>query len=933
MAKGPSSSLIKKDALFLVDGSYLLYRSFYAIKPLHTSSGMQVQAIYGFCRTIKKLIDTFDPSRLIVVWDSKGGSFRQEVYTAYKATRQAPPNELFMQKDEILRFLDAVEICSIAQPGYEADDLIASLALHNKQHQTVIFCADKDMYQLLSDTIVIVDPFKDRIIDPVLFEEEQGFPPSKVPFFYALVGDTSDNIPGVKGVGKKTATEIVQQFKSLDDLYSHLDQIAKPRLRDLLREHESDARLSLQLFTLATPEVSYDPVAAQFDKSQWSRALPFFREFEFKSLVKEIEATLPEVSKKQGQQQASIFGTDTEPSEINSAHENKILSWKCHTIRTEHDLEELVQTLEKSAIVALDTEGTGPSALQDACIGLSFAYDTKQAFYVPFGHTGEQSEQQLSRDKVLAALKPVLENGKIAKVLHHAKFDALVLSHCGITLQGVCFDTMLAANLLRESWQKVNLKDLSQYYLHEPMQLYKDVVGKEHKNLASVPVDQVSQYAAHDALQTLKLYFLFKEKLVHYPVLHAYFEQLEMPLMFVLTAMENKGILLDASVLQQVEHSVVHDLKVLEGKIYAALPEATKLRNPDLNLNSPQQIEALLFDDLALPVVKKTSTGNRSTDQEVLLELRKVHPIPDLIVQHRELTKLYSTYLQPLPLAINPLTKRVHTSYNQTFVVTGRLSSTEPNLQNIPASPPYGIAIRSAFIAAPDCYLVSADYSQIELRVLAHVSGDKTLKKAFLHDEDVHLQTAAQLFKVEQKDVTTEQRQIGKRINFSIIYGLTPFGLSRDLGIPLATAHEYIDQFFSHYPGVAAWIEKTVAQAEELGYVTSWKGRRRFIPEIREKNKTQHNLGRRLAMNSPIQATSAEIMKIAMINLYARFKQENLESCMLLQIHDELIFEVPMREWDNVQEIICTEMDRVTQWEIPLKVAIRKGANWGEITK
>lgn len=917
---------IKKDALFIIDGSYLLYRSFYAIRPLYTSAGIPTQAVFGFCRAIKKIIDNFNPSSLIVAWDSRGKTFRNDLYAEYKATRQKPPSELFVQKEYIFKFLDTIGVAQIAQENYEADDIIAALAQQYQDQQIVLVCPDKDMYQLLSENFIIFDPFKDRLIDTETFRAEQGFGPEKVPFYYALLGDSSDNIPGVAGIGKKGALELVTEFASLEDLYTHPERISKDRIRALLLDQKENAFLSLKLFTLNPPIIETTANALVFDKSRWTQAAPLFKELEFSSMLRDIEkqSQLPVVNHPPQNPERTLSLFDV-PSAVPAQR-----TWNLVIVQNEQDLAALVSTLKKSDSYAFDTETTGVLPQIDKLVGMSFAVDDKTAYYIPLAH--HNLSHQVDFDKALDALRPVLEDPKIEAIMHCAKFDQLVLWNNGIAIHPLRFDTLLAANLVRNDWQKINLKDLSFFYLQEPMRKFKDVLGK-YKNFSEVPIEIGAEYGAHDALQTFKIKPLIEKQLEQAPVLKKLFEEIEMPFYWVLVRMEQIGITLDAQQLAATGVKISSELEKLEQKILNTI-EATKGSTPkNLNLNSPKQIETLLFDDLELPVIKKSEKGQRSTSQEVLLELSKLHPLPGLIVNYRELAKLKNTYIDPLPGYINPKTNRIHTNYSQTMVATGRLSSSDPNLQNIPASSSFGMEIRSAFIADKNKILLSADYSQIELRVLAHLSQDPTLIDIFVHDEDIHTQTASQLFDVPLDAVNTEQRQLGKRINFSIIYGMSAFTLARDLGIKQSEAKIYIEKYFARYHKVAEWMDITVKNAIVTGYVETLYGRRRHVPELREKNKTIFEAGKRVAINSPVQGTQADIMKIAMINIDKHFVEQNLEARMILQIHDEIVIELPPHEKDAVESIIRKDMESVVEWQTPLKVTIRTGKNWTEITK
>lgn len=904
---------IKKDALFLVDGSSLLYRAYYGIRPLRTSTGVPTQAVYGFCRAIKKLIDDFDPQHLIIVWDSKGKTFRSEIFTEYKATREAAPSDLFIQKELILEFLELIDVAQVSRTGYEADDLIYSIAKERKNKDIVLIGPDKDLHQLISPKLLILDPMKKEIIDEKVFYDKRGFKPEKLCFYHAIVGDPSDNIPGVRGIGKKGATELVKQFESLKELYENIDNVKKERTRTLLLEGKKNAFLSRKLFSLKYVKTGISLKDMQFDKTNWRKANNFFRELEFKSLV--VAGPKQEI-------QTSIVGAGKK--------EGKIAPWKCVIVKDEKTLDALLNKVKEKKLFALDTETTGLSPLRDTLVGFSVAYDTKKSFYIPLAHL---KDGQLDAESVLKKWKSVFASSSIKKILHNAKFDQLVLFHSGLELDGITFDTLLSANLLRHASVKIGLKALSMRYLGEKMETFKDLLGKKYKTFDQVPITEAATYAAHDALQTFKLSKVLKKALAKEKALQKIFDKVEMPLSSVLFDMERTGIMFDASSLKEVNTKVKRKLATIEKKIFSALNKNQLVEFKEINLNSPKQIEVLLFDELKLPVIKKSMKGKRSTDQEVLSELSKKHPIPGLILQYRELFKLKSTYIDALPEYVNPKTKRIHTSFSQTIVATGRLSSSDPNLQNIPASGEFGLKIREAFVAPRGSQFLSADYSQIELRVLAHMTKDKNLCDAFLDSIDIHKQTAAQIFDVPVDKVTHEQRQVGKRINFSIIYGLTPFGLSRDLGIKQGEAKKYIEKYFAQYPKVAEWIEHTVEEAKKRGYTQTLMGRRRYVPGLREKNRSLYESARRIAINSPVQGTSAEIMKVAMINIERTLIKEKLKSKIILQIHDELLLECPNDELKTVENLVKKEMESAVRWDIPLTVALRTGKNWAKTTK
>lgn len=919
------SDKISNKALFLIDGSSFLYRAYYGLRPLHTSKGVAVHAVYGFCRMIKKLIDKYDVDHIVLVWDSKGKTDRHDMYEDYKATRQAAPSDLFEQKEYIVQFAEQVGIEQLSLSGAEADDLMFSLAKKaNKEgYQGVIVSADKDMRQAISDKIVTLDPFKDTIMDEAGFVERYGFEVSKLPFFFAILGDSSDNIPGVKGVGKKGAEILVRQFESLQDMYDNIEQVEKDRTKKLLLESKDNAFLSEKLFLLREYEVATSLKDISFDEKNWALALPLFEELEFKSLVKDIEKNYDANDHKR------------------KVVERKALAEKYEFIlvATEQKLKKLCEELKSSSSFALDTETTGLDPMQVELVGISICSEVGKAYYIPFGHkvesqqvlfgnTKEEPLEQISKDVVISCLKPLLESKAIKKYLHNAKYDQLVLLRHGITLNGIAMDTMIAASLVLKEWEKKGLKDLSLQLFDEDMLSYQDVV-KKHKALdfSYVPLEDATLYAAADAHQTLKLQNYFAEKLEACGLVKLE-QEIELPVNDVLVAMQYEGISCNASVL----HGLSEKIDVSLGNIEQEIKD---LVGRDINLNSPKQVKELLFEDLGLsPQRKNSKTKSFSTDAQVLKKLSHDHPVPGMILRYRELFKLKSTYVDALPTYINPETEKIHTSWNQTLVATGRLSSSNPNLQNIPKdNSGYGADIRSAFLPDDGWSFVSADYSQIELRILAHFSKDKSLVDAFLHDKDIHAQTASKLFNVDEAEVNEEQRSIGKRINFSILYGLTPYGLARDMAISFSDAKKYIEVYFEQYPGVLGWMEEVVELTKKRGYTETLFGRRRYVPGIYEKNKTLYDLARRIAINTPAQGTASELTKLGMIAFYNAMKSQGLSGKILLQIHDELLVSCPDNEVEQTTFLLKKTLESVVNWNIPLLVSTKIGKNWREVTK
>ncbi|MCL4361732.1 DNA polymerase I [Candidatus Dependentiae bacterium] len=889
--------------IYIIDGSSFLYRAYYALRPLTSPQGHPVQAVYGFCRMIKKVIDTFKPEYIVLVWDSKGLTERHEIYENYKSTRDAAPSDLFEQKTFIKEFADIIKLKQLEQTGVEADDLMYSLTKDLPASECILITSDKDMGQMLSDKIKIFDPFKEDYVTATSLEEKYGFEISKLPFYFALVGDASDNIPGVKGIGPKTAQDLVKKFKSLEDLYNNLDKIENPRIRLLLETAKDNAFISEKLFLLRYHKTNLEIKNCEFNPENWILAKDFFQNLNFKSLLKDMP---------NGEQEKQIV-----------AHSNEYV-----LVTDEKVLDEMCQKIVQKGICAIDTETNGLSSLTCDLVGISLCCELGTAYYIPVDH---KFGKQLEKKYVIEKLKPILEDPKIEKYLHHAKFDQLVLFSAGILLQGITFDTLIAANLIVEEGMKISLKFLSQYFLKQPMLTFAEMVkDKGLEDFSYVQLEDALEYAAADAHQTFALKQLF-EKFLEEKNQKILFNEIEMPLLQVLFEMETQGIFVDKDLLGKYKLHVENQIEKTRNEINDLIKDFSG----PVNLNSPKQLEELLFVKMQLPVIKKTAgKTSYSTDNEVLLELMKFNAVPGLIIRYRELYKLKSTYIDALLEHINPNTEKIHTSFSQTQVTTGRLSSFDPNLQNIPVdSTLYDVNIRAAFKAEGNNVFISADYSQIELRVLAFLSQDQNLLEAFWAGHDIHARTASGLFDSRLEDVTQKQREIGKRINFSILYGLTPFGLKKDLQISFAEAENFINKYFAQYPGVLSWMEKVVEETKENGFVTTQFGRRRYISGIYEKNRSLYEFAKRAAINTKGQGTAAEIMKIGMLRLNNEFKQNHPEAKILLQIHDELLISCPAEIANIVEQKTKSILENVVNWNVPLKVTTRIGKDWQEVTK
>ena len=896
-----------KKSLFLIDGSSFLYRAYYGLQPLHTADGKPVQAVYGFCRMIKNLVEKFAPQNMVVVWDSKGKTKRHEIYEAYKATRQAPPSDLFEQKELIQECAQMIGLHQFSQTGVEADDLMYSLGLwwQAQGGTVVVVTSDKDMGQMLSQSVMIYDSFKNVFIDEAAFQEKMGFPVKKTAFYFALLGDSSDNIPGVKGIGEKRALELVNQFDSLEAIYKDIHRVAQPGVRRSLEGHKADAFLSERLFTLHTYPITSTEKDVVFDYAGWVNARPLFEKLNFKSLLKDMPAA------------------STGVSEVQSSHDK---GYRFELVTTQAQLDAVISEIKKAGMFAYDTEGDGLNPLLMNIMGISICTQEGVSYYIPCGHITD--EKQLSRGELIAAFKPLFEDEAIKKIAHHAKFDELVLYQNGIREKGLIFDTIIAAALVKEEWQKNSLKELSAHYLQEPMQTFESVVfAQKYKDFSQVPLDKATEYAAADAHQTLKLYKPLQKMLQEKNANSLYYD-IELPLVEVLFEMEARGIYCDRTVLKTLHETVEKKL----GELYRTITGLIDPRYASINLNSPKQVAELLFEYLKLPTQKKSAkrTGY-ATDYEVLLELSKVHPIPSFLIQYRELYKLKSTYLEALPDYINPRTGRIHTTYSQTRVATGRLASSDPNMQNIPTDG-LGSMVRMAFYPEEGHVFLSADYSQIELRILAHLCKDENLIRAFKEGNDIHAETASALLGIPASELTKHDRNIGKRINFSILYGLTPYGLSKDMDISLKDAKKYIDAYFERYPKVKEWMESVIEKTKRLGYTETVFGRRRPVPGIRERNKHLYEEACRIAVNTVAQGTAAEIMKIGMLRVSAALKKSEYDAALILQIHDELLLTVAQSQVGAVQKMVIQELENVVEWEVPLTVNVSVGKNWKEVS-
>jgi DNA polymerase-1 len=895
----------KKDStLVLVDASSLLYRAFYGLKPLTTSKGQKVQAVYGFFKSLRQILDEYSPAAIAVVWD-KGDSGRKEIYPEYKKNRQAAPSDLLEQRHTIQLMCDAIQIPQVSVAGFEADDVIFTLARQfaDTISQVIVVSPDKDLRQLVSERCTVVDPINRKTYTPEEFFKKYEFTPDQLSTYFALLGDSSDDIPGVAGIGDTRATALVKQFASLEELYENLAQVASPAVRKSLEAGRENAFISRELFTLKYVfGVTQTVDDLRYDVSLWKKAYDFFYELEFKSF-------LPATFKPTQEQHAVL--------------EN----WHVSTPQTMGDIEKIFERLRLAQVITFDSETIGIGNMTSQIIGFSLAGDALEGYYISLVH-GFWTENDVIQIK--KKLTDLLQKHSCV-VMHNAKFDLHVLANWGVEILRTIDDTMLMAELLTTGDdQKVGLKALSLRLLGEAMQEY-SVVAQGYQDFSQVPLEAAARYATHDVVQTYKLYELLNKQLHKHPRLLDLYKNFERPLLMLLFKMERAGICLDISALNGVTAAVKSAIAVVEGKIQSYLVSIEYPEALTFNPLSPKQVGQVLYEYLRLTPPQKTATGKLSTSREVLDLLSKIHPFPALIVEQRELSKLLNTYLEPLPQLVNAKTGRIHTSYSQVAVATGRLASSDPNLQNIPIASEFGSEIRGAFVAPEGYVLVGCDYAQVELRVLAHLTKDPVLLAAFANNEDPHRQIAARLFSKSEDLVTPAERQIGKKINFSIIYGLTPYGLSQDLNISFKDAKRYVEQYFEHYPAVLPWMQGVEEVAREVGYVETLFGRRRYVPGLKESNKVSYEAARRVAINTVVQGTAAEIIKKAMLQVDQVLAEQLPEARLLLQIHDELVLEVPEKLQEKAASLVVSAMQEAVKLDVELKVSVGVGRCWKDL--
>ncbi len=861
---------------------------------------------------IRRLLKDYPGSPLVVVFDAKGKTFRDELFEEYKSHRPPMPDDLRKQVEPIHQIIRAMGLPLLVEEGVEADDVIGTLALQASKNRThvVISTGDKDMAQLVSEQITLVNTMTETVMDRQGVIDKFGITPELMIDYLALVGDKSDNIPGVPGVGEKTALAILQNLGGMDAIYGNLEAVAELDFRGAkktpakLAENRDQAFLSYQLATIKTD------VPLTVTLSELSNGLPdnaallhWFRQLEFKGWVEELLAA----------------------SESDEDLPSLVADKDYQVVLTQQQLDQWLQKLEQAELVTFDTETTSLDYMQASIVGVSFAIAAHQAAYVPLAHDYLGAPRQLDRDAVLEQLKPLLESPKLAKVGQNLKYDMSVLANHGIAMQGIRFDTMLESYVLDSTATRHDMDSLALKYLGEKTTHFQDIAGKGVSQLTfnQIAIEQAAPYAAEDADITLRLHETLWPKLQDITGLAHVYQSIEMPLVPVLSRIERNGTKVSADLLRKQSDQLGERIAALE-------QQAFELAGEEFNLASPKQLGYILFEKLKIPVQKKTAKGAASTKEEVLQELALDYPLPKLLLEHRSLSKLKSTYTDKLPLLVNPATGRIHTSYHQAVTATGRLSSSDPNLQNIPVRSAEGRRIRQAFVATEGCKIVAADYSQIELRIMAHLSGDRGLKAAFEQDLDVHSATAAEVFGVELASVTGEQRRSAKAINFGLIYGMSAFGLGRQLHIGRNQAQEYIDLYFARYPGVQAYMESTRKRAAEQGYVETLFGRRLYLPEIRASNGMRRQAAERTAINAPMQGTAADIIKLAMISVDQWLADKKLNARMIMQVHDELVLEVLQTELEDVLSGLKTRMSNAARLDVPLVVDVGVGDNWDE---
>ncbi|MBI5040275.1 MAG: DNA polymerase I [Gammaproteobacteria bacterium] len=899
--------------LVLVDGSSYLYRAFHALPPLTNSRGEPTGAVYGVANMLRKLLADYAPEHIAVVFDARGKTFRDDMFEHYKANRPPMPDDLATQIEPLHALVAALGFPILQVTGVEADDVIGTLARQAAARgmPVVISTGDKDMAQLVDDKITLINTMSNTTLDIPGVVEKFGVPPERIIDYLALVGDTSDNIPGVPKVGPKTAAKWLNDFGSLDDVIARAGEIPG-KVGESLRENLEQLALSRELATIRCDVLLDQGVEALAMRAPDTAALrALYKHLEFNTWLRQLDE--------------SAGSTTSADTNIAASAPKQASADAYETVLTQAQLDRWLARLEKAELYAFDTETTSLDYMQARIVGVSFAIEPGEAAYVPLAHDYPGAPEQLDRDAVLAQLKPLLENPAPRKIGQHLKYDMNVLVNHGIALAGIAFDTMLESYVLDSTASRHDMDSLALKYLDHKTITFEEVAGKGVKQLAfnDVPIEQAGVYAAEDADVTLQLHRALWPRLEKTPALVRVLTEIELPLIPILSRMERTGVLVDIKMLAVQSCELATRLHEIE-------QEAHRVAGQPFNLGSPKQIQEILYDKQGLPVLAKTPKGAPSTAENVLAELALDYPLPKLILDHRSLSKLKSTYTDRLPEQVDARSGRVHTSYHQAVAATGRLSSTDPNLQNIPVRTEEGRRIRQAFIAPPGHAIVAADYSQIELRIMAHLSGDAGLLRAFAAGQDIHRATAAEVFGVTPEQVSADQRRSAKAINFGLIYGMSAFGLAKQLGIERGAAQDYVDLYFARYPGVKQYMDETRAQAHELGYVETVFGRRLYLPDINARNVQQRNAAERTAINAPMQGTAADIIKRAMIRTDGWLRDSGLRARMIMQVHDELVFEVAEPDLEAVKAGVRQCMTAAAELRVPLEVDIGVGGNWDE---
>ena len=927
---------IAPNPLVLVDGSSYLYRAFHAFPPLTNSAGEPTGAMYGVLNMLKSLISQVQPSHIAVVFDAKGKTFRDEMFEQYKSHRPPMPDDLRKQIQPLHDIIRALGIPLLVIEGVEADDVIGTLAVAaSKANQKVLISTgDKDMAQLVDDNIMLINTMNNTLLDREAVIEKYGIPPELIIDYLALMGDSADNIPGVAGVGEKTALGLLQGIGSMAEIYANLDKVAElpirgaKKLGDKLLAEKEMADLSYRLATIKTDvDLDITPEQLTLGTSNNDQLTEYFGRYEFKRWLNEVMNGADSITNN-NEQPTKINHYQATPSLAqNNSDETlpaiQIDRSRYETLLTEADLNRWVEKLNQAKLFALDTETDNLDYMAANLVGISFALENGEAAYLPLQLDYLGAPKPLEKTTTLSLLKPILENSAIQKVGQNFKYDLTIFARNGIDVQGVAFDTMLESYVLNSTGRH-NMDDLAKRYLGHQTISFEEIAGKGKNQLTfnQIPLEQAADYAAEDADVTMKLQQVLWEKLSKEPTLEKLFKEMELPLLGVLSRMERRGVLIDSDALFLQSNEIANRLSELEEQAYV-------LAGQPFNLASTKQLQEILFDKLGLPVIQKTPKGAPSTNEEVLEELAFSHELPKVLVEHRGLSKLKSTYTDKLPQMVNPQTGRVHTSYHQAVTATGRLSSSDPNLQNIPIRNEEGRRIRQAFIAREGFTVVAADYSQIELRIMAHLSQDQGLINAFTQGKDIHRSTAAEIFGVALDEVTSEQRRNAKAINFGLIYGMSAFGLSRQLGIGRADAQSYMDLYFKRYPGVQTFMHDIREKAKAQGYVETLFGRRLYLPDINSSNGMRRKAAERVAINAPMQGTAADIIKRAMIQLDQTL-QNDPDIAMIMQVHAELVFEVRSEKVAFYSELIKTQMESAADLVVPLIVEVGQGTNWDE---